>query len=177
MHVYARLRFAGWTPTGGWHCLAISKFAASWTGTGLWVAFCCQSQILRQAQRVHSSVVRAADCRSAGPWFKSGCALQANLQRLCLKKLFNNFLQVSCYMINVKFNQNPNWIYLSTAVQMDDWIAPRALHVVLLCTSVAILCSALMFLIKRENAQNAQTTRFSFSTLAEQCGYSTLAEH
>ena len=23
----------------------------------------------------HSSVVRAADCRSAGPWFKSGCAL------------------------------------------------------------------------------------------------------
>ncbi len=26
---------------------------------------------------VHSSVVRAADCRSAGPWFKSGCALRA----------------------------------------------------------------------------------------------------
>ena len=26
-------------------------------------------------KRVHSSVVRAADCRSAGPWFKSGCAL------------------------------------------------------------------------------------------------------
>ena len=26
-------------------------------------------------RRVHSSVVRAADCRSAGPWFKSGCAL------------------------------------------------------------------------------------------------------
>ena len=24
---------------------------------------------------VHSSVVRAADCRSAGPWLKSGCAL------------------------------------------------------------------------------------------------------
>jgi hypothetical protein len=24
---------------------------------------------------VHSSVVRAADCRSAGPWFKSGCTL------------------------------------------------------------------------------------------------------
>ena len=24
---------------------------------------------------VHSSVVRAADCRSAGPWIKSGCAL------------------------------------------------------------------------------------------------------
>ena len=28
-----------------------------------------------QHARVHSSVVRAADCRSAGPWFKSGCAL------------------------------------------------------------------------------------------------------
>ena len=27
------------------------------------------------ARRVHSSVARAADCRSAGPWFKSGCAL------------------------------------------------------------------------------------------------------
>ena len=25
---------------------------------------------------VHSSVARAAECRSAGPWFKSGCALQ-----------------------------------------------------------------------------------------------------
>ena len=29
--------------------------------------------------RVHSSVVRAADCRSAGPWFKSGCALSVCL--------------------------------------------------------------------------------------------------
>ena len=27
------------------------------------------------ANRVHSSVVRAAGCRSAGPWFESGCAL------------------------------------------------------------------------------------------------------
>ena len=29
---------------------------------------------------VHSSVVRAADCRSAGPWFKSGCALSCTLR-------------------------------------------------------------------------------------------------
>ena len=29
---------------------------------------------------VHSSVVRAADCRSAGPWFKSGCALHVMKQ-------------------------------------------------------------------------------------------------
>ena len=28
-------------------------------------------------KRVHSPVVRAADCRSTGPWFKSGCALIA----------------------------------------------------------------------------------------------------
>merc|ERR1712242_341011 len=28
---------------------------------------------------VHSSVVRAADCRSAGPWFESGCAIKARL--------------------------------------------------------------------------------------------------
>jgi hypothetical protein len=32
---------------------------------------------------VHSSVARAADCRSAGPWFKSGCALFTQLQMLC----------------------------------------------------------------------------------------------
>ena len=30
---------------------------------------------VRMRTRVHSSVVRAADRRSAGPWFKSGCAL------------------------------------------------------------------------------------------------------
>ena len=30
-------------------------------------------------RRVHSSVVRAADRRSAGPWFKSGCALSSCL--------------------------------------------------------------------------------------------------
>ena len=28
---------------------------------------------------VHSSVVRAADCRSAGPWFESGCALKVQI--------------------------------------------------------------------------------------------------
>ena len=50
------------------------------------VSLCCKefvgsSKILqKQASAlrlswVHSSVVRAADCRSAGPWFKSGCAL------------------------------------------------------------------------------------------------------
>ena len=32
-------------------------------------------QVSPQIAWVHSSVVRAADCRSAGPWFKSGCAL------------------------------------------------------------------------------------------------------
>ncbi len=30
---------------------------------------------VNRGKRVHSSVVRAADCRSAGPWLKSGCAL------------------------------------------------------------------------------------------------------
>ena len=55
-------------------------------------------------------------------------------------------------------------------------IVQLGLNVVLWCISVAILCSALMILIKRGNAQNAKTARFSFSTLAEQCGYSTLAE-
>ena len=32
-------------------------------------------RMIEMAMWVHSSVVRAADCRSAGPWFKSGCAL------------------------------------------------------------------------------------------------------
>ena len=55
-------------------------------------------------------------------------------------------------------------------------MAPQGINVALWCISAAILCSALMFLIKRGNAQNAKTARFSFSTLAEQCGYTTLAE-
>ena len=38
----------------------------------------CEGAATRQAW-VHSSVVRAADCRSAGPWFKSGCALLCSL--------------------------------------------------------------------------------------------------
>ena len=36
----------------------------------------CSLSPHHHSKRVHSSVVRAADCRSAGPWFKSGCALQ-----------------------------------------------------------------------------------------------------
>ena len=35
--------------------------------------------------RVHSSVVRAADCRSAGPWFKSGCALYCVPRKAAIK--------------------------------------------------------------------------------------------
>ena len=38
-------------------------------------------QLRKEIIWVHSSVVRAADCRSAGPWFKSGCAL------LCFRTL------------------------------------------------------------------------------------------
>ena len=34
-----------------------------------------QARASNASMWVHSSVVRAADCRSAGPWFKSGCAL------------------------------------------------------------------------------------------------------
>ena len=34
---------------------------------------------------VHSSVARAADCRSAGPWFKSGCALSVTRPRIFLE--------------------------------------------------------------------------------------------
>jgi hypothetical protein len=38
---------------------------------------------------VHSSVVRAADCRSAGPWFKSGCALDTAPSLLAMLKCGN----------------------------------------------------------------------------------------
>ena len=43
------------TPRGNWIC-----YGLPYVNPGIWV---------------HSLVVRAADCRSAGPWFKSGCAL------------------------------------------------------------------------------------------------------
>jgi hypothetical protein len=34
-------------------------------------------------RRAHSSLVRAAGCRSAGPWFKSGCALPSLCSASC----------------------------------------------------------------------------------------------
>ena len=45
-------------------------------------------------QWVHSSVVRAADCRSAGPWFKSGCALLSVLLLSCSSH--KHFCEPSC---------------------------------------------------------------------------------
>ena len=67
----------------------IAQWASGvWGGSGWWVGGCmdgwvgwgvCSSPMRKlggnSTSRVHSSVVRAADCRSAGPWFKSGCAL------------------------------------------------------------------------------------------------------
>ena len=41
----------------------------------LFLLVMCLFQNLLMISWVHSSVVRAADRRSAGPWFKSGCAL------------------------------------------------------------------------------------------------------
>ena len=41
---------------------------------------CNQHATHSTSHRVHSSVARAADCRSAGPWFKSGCALRRLLR-------------------------------------------------------------------------------------------------
>ena len=41
-------------------------------------AFSLSRRIAALCRWVHSSVVRAADCRSAGPWLKSGCALEAS---------------------------------------------------------------------------------------------------
>ena len=35
--------------------------------------FCNGGRGCKASMWAHSSVVRAADCRSAGPWFKSGC--------------------------------------------------------------------------------------------------------
>ena len=59
----------------------VSFFVVLWfrsLGSG-WIFLFAVARYLRHricvCSRVHSSVVRAADCRSAGPWFKSGCAL------------------------------------------------------------------------------------------------------
>ena len=38
-------------------------------------ALAVASRFMMDYRWVHSSVVRAANCRSAGSWFKSGCAL------------------------------------------------------------------------------------------------------
>ena len=44
---------------------------------GLWLL------LWTQIPRVHSSVVRAADCRSAGPWFNSGWRSWFTLVTVC----------------------------------------------------------------------------------------------
>ena len=57
----------GTTPSAG--CTAFCMKHSKHASLGVVIA------IVILSIRVHSSVVRAADCRSAGPWFKSGCAL------------------------------------------------------------------------------------------------------
>ena len=52
---------------------------------------------------VHSSVVRAADCRSAGPWLKSGCALCKNL---CHEPLMSQSLRIVHQRCNFVFESN-----------------------------------------------------------------------
>ena len=49
--------------------------------------------------RVHSSVVRAADCRSAGPWFKSGCALFSWRQSRARATFWTGSLRLCCYCL------------------------------------------------------------------------------
>ena len=53
---------------------------------------------------VHSSVVRAADCRSAGPWFKSGCALEVFCTHSSVVR-FERSRLVAC-----KYFLRPEWI-------------------------------------------------------------------
>ena len=63
-----------------WFCVFLPIPLSNMNNEG-WYAFVCQLIhccanlwlfLWTQISRVHSSVVRAADCRSAGPWFKSG---------------------------------------------------------------------------------------------------------
>ena len=63
-----------WRSEASAFCLAgTCHFAACWSDGSLRAT--CNTNDPSLTTWVHSSVVRAADCRSAGPWFKSGCAL------------------------------------------------------------------------------------------------------
>ena len=53
--------------------------------------------------------------------------------------------------------------------------SPGSLDVVLWCLPVGCLCSERMSLVKRGNAECVKIMRLSFSTPAEQCGYSTIS--
>ena len=46
-----------------------------------------------EIHRVHSSVVRAADCRSAGPWLKSRCALSS----VCCAHMLSSMMRHSSF--------------------------------------------------------------------------------
>ena len=64
---------------------------------------------------VHSSVVRAADCRSAGPWFKSGCALfcarlfQSSTSKLILSSTSELLLPLQVYLDRCAYLQIVGW--------------------------------------------------------------------
>ena len=48
-------------------------------------------------RRVYSSVVRAGDCRSPGPWFNSGCALLFLQRRLSTLVCFKRHSSARCH--------------------------------------------------------------------------------
>ena len=65
--------------------------------------------------RVHSPVVGAADCRSAGPWFKSGCALARKVKSCNMARSLMAFFLHDFYELIIEkstlINYPATWAY------------------------------------------------------------------
>ena len=81
---------------------------------------------------VHSSVVRAADCRSAGPWFKSGCALL--LARLQLWQWASREQPKQCVGPGcTKYRESTDLAYVLDVPFLFHICLPFVLHVLCSC--------------------------------------------
>ena len=88
-----------------------------------WLIYYCANLYLllwTQISRVHSSVVRAADCRSAGPWFNSGWRSWFTFVTCSdnptnhLSQMFNSMSPItrnSVKMVAEQDNDTAQWIF------------------------------------------------------------------
>ena len=63
-------------------------------------------RIRTQISRVHSPVAKAADCRSAGPWFNSGWRTLFTFVTWYDKLTNHDFLMINIYEPNHNVNQD-----------------------------------------------------------------------